>query len=291
MRDLRVFPTKREYEQYVYGELVAEPLIAEHPFYRRLIQFVLDGKAPLFYRQSDATEFRNFSAYYHFVLDRETYTSATLRSMYFLHDFTHMLFYYPHDVSAVTQEEFDEAVILSEYAASNETEVLIHYRIPALREKVFQDRRILFDLLRERGVVTQPPVHSLLHLRKTLIERDVLDPFFFHDPRDATVRETLKSYAGNGAWCKHRMREIRRLQNPTEYFYRFLTPANYERVLSTYESAATQESYETVTLRNVRLAFELLGLRNAPATFGECRERVRELEEKILVTTIAPPAD
>ena len=275
----------------MFTDIVREPLIAGHPFYRRLIQFVLDSKAPLFYVESDPVEYRNFSAYYHFVLDRRNYADETIRSMYFLHDFTHMLFYYPHDVSAVTQEEFDEAVILSEYAASNETEVLIHYRIPGLREKVFRDQRIFVDLLRERGIGQQPPVHSLLHLRKTLIERDVLDPFFFQDPRDLPVRSTLKSYAGNGAWCKQRMREIRRLKNPTEYFYRFLTPVNYERVLSTYESAATQETYESVTLRNVRLAFELLGLDNPPATFSECIERIGELEGRILVSTIVPRED
>ncbi|MEO6327224.1 MAG: hypothetical protein ABIT01_13130 [Thermoanaerobaculia bacterium] len=290
MRDLRIFATKLAYERHVFTELVSDPLIAEHPFYRRLIQFVLDGKAPLFYLQSDPTEFRNFSAYYHFILDRETYTNETLRSMYFLHDFTHMLFYYPHDVSSVTQEEFEEAVISSEYAASNETEVLVHYRVPGLRERVFQDRRIFFDLLRERGVA-QPPVHSLLHLRKTLVERDVLDPYFFQDARDAPVRETLKSYAGNGAWCKHRMREIRRLKDPTEYFYRFLTPTNYERVLASYESTATQESYERVTLRNLRLAYELLGLANPPMTFAEGLARANELEGRVLVTTITPPED
>ncbi len=287
MREIRIFPTRQEYERYVFSEIFSDPEIVNHPFYRRLIQFVLDGKAPLFYRESDPTEYRNFSAYYHFILDRQNYISATLRSMYFLHDFTHMLFYYPHDVSAVTQEEFEEAVILSEYAASNETEVLIHYRMPGLREKVFPERRILFDILRDRGV-NQPPVHSLLHLRKTLIERDVLDPYFFQDPNDRSAWETLKSYAGNGAWCKHRMREIRRLRNPTEYFYRFLTPANYERVLSSYESLATQESYEQITLRNVRLAFELLGIADPPTTFAACLDEVEELEGQVLVTTIKP---
>lgn len=119
----------------------------------------------------------------------------------------------------------------------------------------------------------------------------MLDPYFFQDPADAQVRETLKSYAGNGAWCKHRMREIRRLQNPTEYFYRFLTPANYERVLSTYQTTGTQQTYEDVTLRNVRLAFELLGLPNPPATFAACLDRVHELENRVLVATISPQDD
>src|SRR5262249_26011209 len=161
--------------------------------------------------------------YYNFVLVRETYTNPTLRSMYFLHDFAHMLFYYPHDMTSVAQAEFDETVIAGEYAASNETEILAHYRVPGLRERVLQDRRIFFDPLNERGVA-QPSVPSLGHLRRWLVETDHLDPYFFQKPEDEPVRATLKSYRGNGAWCKKRFEETLKLPHPTEFYFRFLTP-------------------------------------------------------------------
>jgi len=290
MRAIRFFADKRDYEEFVFGEIVGEALLREHPFYCRLIQFVLDAKAPLFYRQSDPSEHANFSAYYNFILMRETYTNPTLRAMYFVHDFAHMLFYYPHDVASVSRAEFEEALIVSEYAASNETEILIHYRVPALRERVFADKRIFVDLLRERGVA-QPPVRALLHLRKQMIEDDVLDPFFFVDARDEPIRTTFKSYRGNRAWCKHRLSEVRALPNPAEYFYRFLTPTNYERVLAGYQSTATQASYESTVLMNVRLAFVLLNLPGPPGAFAECEAALRRLEEKVLVRSIAPEAE
>ena len=290
MRAFRFFADKRDYEQFVFSEIVEEPLLRDHSFYASLVQFVLDAKAPLFYLQSDPSEHANFSAYYNFILMRETYTNPTLRAMYFIHDFTHMLFYYPHDISSVSRAELEEALIVSEYAASNETEILIHYRVPGLRERIFPDRRIFFDLLRERGIA-QPPVRALLHLRKQMIEDDVLDPFFFVDPRDAEVQRTFKSYRGNRAWCKHRLAEMRALPNPAEYFYRFLTPTNYERVLTGYRSTATQESYASTVLMNVRLAFVLLNLPDPPTTFAACGEALQRLEGRVLVRSIAPEAE
>src|SRR3989344_5832118 len=139
MKNITLFRTKKEYEDFVFEKIISDTTLNTHPFYRNLVQFVLDSKAPLFYWQTDPSEHANFSAYYHFVLARDTYKDETIRSMYFLHDFTHMLFYYPHDVKSVTEEEFENAVLLSEYAASNETEIFIHYRVPGLRDKVFVD--------------------------------------------------------------------------------------------------------------------------------------------------------
>jgi hypothetical protein len=77
--------------------------LIENTFYRNLVQFVIDAKAPLFYEMTDASEYANFSAHYNFVLIRDHYANNALRGLYFLHDFTHMLFYYPHDLSSVTE--------------------------------------------------------------------------------------------------------------------------------------------------------------------------------------------
>jgi hypothetical protein len=289
MRDLRILETRREYEEYVRDAVFAEPRITGHPFYSRLIRFVLDAKAPVFYRQSDPSEHASFSVYYDFVLLRETYTNPTLRALYFLHDFAHAVFHYPHDVTTVTQAEFDEAVIQGEYAASNETEVLAHWRIAGLRERVLQDRRILWDVLTERGVA-QPPPRALFVLRRALVEGDDLDPFFFTRAADEPVRAQLKAYRGNGAWCKRRFTRIRALPAPGEFFHPFLTVNSYERAIAAYESACGQVEYERTTLRNVRLAWALIGLPEPPRSFGECRERIGELEGRILLPPDEPGA-
>jgi len=103
MRAVRLFRDRREYERFVFDELIAEPA-------RQLLGLL---------------QFRARARDLH-------YYNPTLRAMYFLDDFAHMLFYYPHDMASVSPREFEEAVILSEYAASNETEILAHYRVPEL---------------------------------------------------------------------------------------------------------------------------------------------------------------
>ena len=286
MKQIQLFRQKRQYEDYVRSEILVDPELRDHPFYRRLVQFVLDAKAPLFYSMSDETEYRNFSSYYHFILDRRNYADETVRTMYFLHDLTHSLFWYPHDLTGIPQEKFQRIVIRCEYAASNETEVLIHYRVPGLRERVFRGMRLLYDVLVERGV-TQPSVDDLFRLRVQLIEETWLHPFFFPAAQDAPVRDTLVSYRGNRGWCKDRFEEVRRLGNPTEWAYPSLEVENYEKVIPSYESTATQADYERTTLKNIRLAFTLLDLA-PPQSFDECLDRVGELEGKILVHSITP---
>ncbi|MDA2922746.1 hypothetical protein MYX07_05795 [Patescibacteria group bacterium AH-259-L07] len=281
MRNIQLFKTKQEYENFVFNEIFKEKLIVQHLFYRNLIQFVIDARAPIFYHQSDKSEHANFSTYYNFELTRDTYTSPTLQSMYFLHDFTHMLFYYPYDMSSVTQEEFDDAVIMGEYAASNETEIFIHYRIPEIRKRIFQNKKIFFDILKERGI-PRPTVQALFKLRRLIIETDILDSLFFHRPDDKPILATFKSYRGNKAWCKQRYNQSLKIKNPTEYFYKFLTPANYERVITSYNSYTSQEDYERTILMNMRLFFAVLGLKNPPISFEECFEKVMLLEGKAM---------
>jgi len=282
MKDIKLFKTRKEYENFVWGEIFTEELIARHPFYRNLIQFVMDARAPIFYYQSDPSEHANFSTYYNFDLIRETYANKTLRSMYFLHDFVHSLFYYPYDMSSVSQEEFNDAIILGEYSASNETEILVHYRIPELRAKVFQDRKIFFDILKDRGV-SMLGVQSLFQTRKLIIENDFLDPFFFVKPEDKPIRDLFKTYRGSRAWCKERYEASLKIINPTEYFYEFLTPMNYERVIMSYNRGKhKEEEYQRIVLMNIKLAFTVLGFENPPQSFRECFEKLSFLEGQVM---------
>src|SRR5687767_11005890 len=77
MKNIQLFKRKEVYEEFVFNEIFKEKRIKDHPFYRNLIQFVLDAKAPVFYEQTDASEYANFSAYYSWVLRRAGYTNAT----------------------------------------------------------------------------------------------------------------------------------------------------------------------------------------------------------------------
>lgn len=278
MKDIQLFKSKEDYEDFVWTEIFKSELIKANPFYRNLIQFVLDAKAPVFYSQTEEAEYANFSAYYHWVLRRSNYRNVAMESMYFLHDFVHMLFDYPYDMTSVSPEEFEETVITNEYAASNETEILAHYRIDSLRECILTDRRIFYDTLRDLGVA-QPPVRGLLELRRQLIETSNLDYLF---PRDADVIAQLKSYRGNRAWCKTRFEQVVTL-NPTEYFFWSLRPWNYERVLANYQSTSSQENYERTLLKTVRVMYAVMQITDPPATFDSVFDRARELEGLVML--------
>ncbi|MBI2637428.1 MAG: hypothetical protein HYW88_00875, partial [Candidatus Sungbacteria bacterium] len=91
-----------------------------------------------------------------------------------------------------------------------------------------------------------------------------------------------KSYHGSNAWCKERFQASIKLKNSEEYFYKFLTPLNYERTLTGYERVADEEEYQRNILKNMRLAFTLVGFENAPETFEECFEKAPLLEGKVL---------
>ena len=280
MKNIQLFKRKEDYEEFVFSEIFKDERIRRHPFYQNLIQFVLDAKAPVFYEQTDASEYANFSAYYNWVLRRAGYTNQTMESMYFMHDFAHMMFDYPYDMTSVSEDEFNETVITNEYAASNETEILAHYRVPGLRESVLQDRRIFFDTLIEMGIA-QPTVHELLSLRRMLIETTALD-FLFPKPEDAPVLAQLKGYSGNRAWCKTRFKQVVDL-NPTEYFFWALRPLNYERVLVNYQSTSTQENYQRTVLKTVRIMCAVMGVETLPRSFEESFEVIRALEGKVML--------
>jgi hypothetical protein len=280
MKHIQLFKRKEAYEDFVFNEIFKADRIKYHPFYQNLIQFVLDAKAPVFYEQTDASEYANFSAYYNWVLRRAGYANPTMESMYFLHDFAHMMFDYPYDMTSVSEDEFNETVITNEYAASNETEIFAHFRVPGLRESVLQDRRIFFDTLKDMGI-KQPTVHELLGMRRLLIETGTLD-FLFPKPEDAPVIAQLKSYRGNRAWCKTRFKQVVDL-NPTEYFFWSLRPFNYERVLMNYQSTSTQENYERTVLKTVRIMCAVMSLETLPRYFDECFELIGNLEGRAML--------
>ena len=280
MKNIRIFRTKKEYMGFLTNEIFTEKLIANNEFYKKLIQFVIDHKAPLFYEMSDGLERNSFSSYCHFQPMR-VYSHETIRTMFFLHDFVHMLFDYPYDMARVSMEEFQEIMTKGEYVASDETEILIYYRIPELHKKVFIHERIFFDILKERGV-KQPPLWALAKLRQQLIETDNLDAFFFTKTEDQEIKLWFKKWRINSMWNETRYLESLKVKNAERFQYRSLTPYNYERTIENYEAIGGEAEYQKLVLSNIQLAFAIVGLENPPTTFEECFEKIKLLENKVM---------
>lgn len=282
MDNVRWFETKADYRDFVFSEIFKAPEVAGHPFYRRLIDFVIDQRSPLFHGQSDESEWFSFSTTYHFQLIRPGYTDPAFETLYFLHDFCHLLFEYPHDLRGVSEDRFIGLIGAQEYAASNESEILVHYRAPGIREQVLRDRRILFDVLRERGL-PQPSACELYRFREQLIESDWFSDLVLGEEPD--LQAWFRRFRGNDDWARDRYRLLRGHAPMPERDWRWLTPANYETVLAGYEREYGEERWRQNTLCNLQMAYALLGLDDPPREFADGAAAAERLEGEVLFAT------
>jgi len=280
MKSIRLFRTKEEYERFVLTAAFRAPALTDTPFYRNLIGWVVDHRTPLFFSQSDASEHDAFSLYWHAILLRDTYTDDLRASMYMLHEFAHSLFAYPHDLAATGEAGFRAACLTAEYAASNETEVLAHWRVPGLRDVFLSGQRIWYDILRDGGMTTQPAVPDLLRLRREVMAGHVAGG----SGADAAVLDMMHGYETlNERWIGNHWPLWRALPAPEPHAWASLAPDSYEKTIATYSRQGGQAEYEANVLANVRTLFFVHGMADrAPATFDECFRRIGLLDGRVL---------
>lgn len=282
MKNIKFFKTLKEYESFVYGRVIKT--FSVHPFYSGLVSFVIEHRAPLFYEQSDECEYAHFTQYFNFELLR-TYESDFIRDMFFMHDFVHMVFDNPINVSRMTFEQFEEISNYNEYMASNETEVMTYYRIPELREKSLP-YPILYDVLKEKypGGLS---IEKLLELRKQIILEGE-DAGLGDHPDSAKIFAHLRKYRENNqVWCSLWYNSFPKLDAPY-YKKRMTLPLlSYEQVLTRYVSNNSEEKYQRNVLDNIRIALEALGEKDLPQSFEECEDAVKRLEGRIIMEDTA----
>jgi hypothetical protein len=263
MRDMRVFSTAEEYLAEFQARGLPEASITDNDFYRRLIGWVMDQRTPLLYQQDHPDEYTNLSINFNWLLLRD-YANTTLGppttilAMYVLHELAHMTHWLPTRLDELSAGEYADQFTRSEYRASNETEILLHYRVPDLRARVFTDQRIVADVLLERNLA-QPSMSRLCHLRPLFVEDDVLDGFFTES--DSEMPRRMKRYSGNRAWARERFLSIQKHFVDHELPQGVgLTNDEYEHVLRAYEPNLSQETYEANVRRNVGFGYAMCGL-------------------------------
>lgn len=187
---------------------------------------------------------------------------------------THWL---PTRFDELSAGEYADQFTRSEYRASNETEILIHFRLPNLRRRVFTEQRIVVDVLRDRSF-TQPSMARLCNLRPLFVEDSVLDGFFAGD--DSLVATRFKKYAGNREWARARFEAIRPFFTDHALSQGGgLTNDEYEDALYAYEPNLPQDQYERNMVTNVQLGFGMCGLPLPTlTTFSDAQVAARELE-------------
>lgn len=284
MKDIYIPPTVEEYTADLMERSMPDTRITDNDFYRRMIGWVVDHRTPILYEQDHDDEYTNLSINFNWLLLRdysetELGDPETILAMYALHEYCHMTHWLPTRLEQLTPGEYAEQFTRSEYRASNETEILIHYRIPELRDTIFDGKKIIYDILREKKV-EQLGSSVLSLLRPLAIETDLLDSWFDGSEEDQEILGRLKYFNGNRKWAAERFEAIQ------PYFASEdlpqsdgLTDDAYEATIENYEPNLTQEQYESNMIRNVRFGYAMCGLAIPDIVdFEHARNLVKALE-------------
>lgn len=276
MRDISFFDKKSDYEDWMFNEVFSVKEITNCDFYRNLIQFIIDHRSPIFYTVSHPSEHFAFSGAYHFETRRERYPNKVRECLFWLHDFTHLLFPYTHDMWTTSEAYFTEQFIKQERAASNETEVFVYYRVPEIRGMVFQDEKLYHDVLVERGQTDKPATLPFLEHRYKLVENDEYGERELYD-----YPEILRFFRQwrrlTPQFCNERYRSMAGVRVPS-FPWKRLSIDRYEEVISAYASESTQEDYERNILHNLQMAYALMGWEDPPIRWRHAPDAVDSLE-------------
>ncbi len=269
MKNIRWFETLKEYRQFIKDEIVVSPIFYEHPFYRGLIDFIIDHRTPVFYYASEEYEYSHFTQYFNFVLIREGYNNR----------FVHMVFDNPLNLSDLSFEYFCEIANHNEYVASNDTEILTYYRLPDFRSKSL-DYPILYDILKNKYSET-PAINTLLDLRKNIIaDNDV----GLSGEQAAGVLAFIKKFKeNNSVWCRRWYDDFPKIK--TDYYKKrlCLPLLEYDIFLQNYTSINSEELFQKNVLENIRTGLAMLGETDLPVTFEGCKIAMKRFEGKVIL--------
>jgi hypothetical protein len=286
MRNLEFFASKGDYEHHIWSTVFTEPWVRQTPFYRNLVQYIMDWRTPIFYTVSDSSEHFAFSGAYYFETRRTRYPNRTREQLFWLHDFTHMLqdFWY------------------QERIASSETEVLAYYRVPGLRERVFPDEKLWYDVIREQGWAVpypgakdripitgdqKPDAARFLDYRIRIQMEDEFGQQELGDhPEILKFIQKWRRLTPN--WISKRYRSVAGMRVEAPQYPRNFTAENYEAKISNYHreqiqrARADQGQYERNIMANVRMAYDLLQWEGKPERWRHIPEAIDRLEGAVL---------
>lgn len=300
MQNFKFFPTLSQYRRFVYNEIFKTSDFKDNVFYRALIEWIIQHRAPIFFELSEDFEFSHFTQYFNFVLQRVGYyKNDYVQDMYYAHDFVHMLFPNPLRVGQLSFEEFCTILNYNEWVASNETETLTYHRISEMREHSLS-YTILYDLLMASGNTKKPTPKLLLDLRKDILfgtnTTNLVATLEQQEGASEVLAYLRKFKENNKAWCRLWYDNFPRPENPHEAFpYEedgAVAPlTDYENFLESFNPngpSNTQEMYERNVIKNVR---NLIHLTQSPiplpTTMTECKEALDKMEGVIVMRDAA----
>ncbi len=281
MKNIRYFKTPQEQKEFIYKNIITLPEIQEHPFYEKLIAFVINEKSPLFFTPHKDYERAHFTQYFNYYAIRP-YDNSALSTLYYIHDFTHMLFKYPMQPHKQFFENFLHTAIYNEYVASNDSEILTYYRLPSLRKKTFE-QTILYDHL-VKQYPTPPSTQELVTIRK----KCVLDGYIHINWKkiaDESITFLQQFKSSNVTRCKLWYDSFPILSSipRQKTFSRY----NYQEQLENYVPHRDTKKYQQNVLNNVKLGLQLLWHKKFPKHFEEIDDYLPLLENQIIMNDTA----
>ena len=264
MKNIYIPEKVEDYQSDFAERVLPDESLRTNDFYSRMAGWVMDNRTPIIYEQDHCDEYRNFSINYNWLLLRDYSKTplgdpAKIATMYALHELSHMTHRLPTRLSDLSAAEYAEDFTNSEYRASNETEILIHYRMPELREYVFKGMDIAVDSMKRKGV-PQLSMRELNLLRSIMIETTYLDGWFGQDWEARSIEGRFKSFSGNRRWAKERFNAIQHMFMSADLPQSSgLTDDEYDTLLPHYVPNLSQDAYEENIIRNVRFGFAMTG--------------------------------
>jgi hypothetical protein len=215
-------------------------------------------------------------------------------------------------VYEVSEKDFLAQFWYQERIASSETEIMAYHRVPSLREKVFPDEKLWYDVLRERGWSTpytgvgwtiaddnparrrfaanaKPDVSIFLDYRVRVQMEDEFGQTELGDHLE--ILKFVQSWRRlTPKWISKRYASMagRRIEAPQRD--KNFTVQNYERRIMEYDQSARphtfvrQENYERHIMENVRMAYDLAELPGKPEKWRHMPEAIDRLEGAVLLT-------
>ncbi len=290
MRDIEFYEKREDYEESIISNFL--PIIYENDFYRNLIHLTIDHYTPIFYRISHPSEHFGFSGAYHWETRRERYPNKARENLFWLHDFTHMLFPYPYDVFHVSEAEFLRQFTYQERISSTETEVFAYYRVPGLRELVFPDEKLYYDVLLEEGWayngeirdgrVKPDAVEFLEHRNRLVLDDEYGDVMLGRYPEILAFFQQWRRLTPK--WVGERYADVVKLRRRLpEYDWLRLSVNTYESYIRRYHYKRnahdrSQSRYQENVMRNVLVAYAIMGWDDPPTRWRHMGHAIDRLE-------------
>lgn len=281
MKDIHYYKDPEQLKAFIYKQITVVPELQAHPFYSKLIDFIVYERAPIFFKAHKDYEWSHFTQYFNYCIMRP-YNNDTISTLYYIHDFIHMLFSYPLQPHNMFFEDFLRVVRYNEYIASNDSEILTYYRIPALRQKTF-DHPILYDhLIKEYPQAPTPKILEQIRKKCVLEWYISIQWKRISDQTTSFIQQFKKTNLARSLLWYEQFPVIEYVPKQKTF-----SRHRYQEQLRDYHIDTSIQHYQKKVLANIQVWLQLLWHKKLPKHFDEIDEYLPLFDNQVIMDTAA----